>query len=252
MNTRTIAVTAMVAALAVVAILAVRPGSGPAVALGASGQDELTPFLRFSGVGTVQAKPDMAAVTVTTTAEAATTKAALTEVSRKMTVVLNAVKALKDPAIADDDIQSQGVATYPSGKRTERRHQASNSVQILVRAPEKAGAVLAAANAAGAEQVSGPTFTLEDRMAAESEALRKAIHDARAEADAAAAEMGAKVDRVVSVVELGANTQPYVTRAGFRDERGGALAADVDLSAPTPDGRLAVRTEVVVTFAYTR
>ena len=249
MNTRTLAVTAVVAALAVVAILAIRPGSGPAAALGASGQDELAPFLRFSGMGTVHAKPDTAAVTVTTTAEASTAKAALTEASRKMTAVLSAVKALQDPVIAEDDIQSQGVASYPIGKRTERRHQASNSVQILVRTPEKAGAVLTAANAAGADQVSGPSFSLEDRRAAENEALRKAIQDARAEADAAASEMGAKVDRIVSIVELGANAQPYRAEAGFRD---GALAVAVDQSAPTPDGTLDVRAEVVVTFAYTR
>ena len=48
------------------------------------------------------------------------------------------------------------------------------------RDPAKAGAALTIANDAGADEVSGPSFSLEDQHIAKGEAVRKAIQDARA------------------------------------------------------------------------
>jgi uncharacterized protein YggE len=65
----------------------------------------------------------------------------------------------------------------------------------------RAGEVLDAAVGSGATSVSGVRFDLKDRSAAEREALKKAVADARGRADAAAAGAGMKVERVVKIEE---------------------------------------------------
>ena len=63
------------------------------------------------------------------------------------------------------------------------------------------GEILDLAVGSGATSVSGVRFDLKDRAAAEREALKRAVADARARADAAAAGAGVKVDRVLRIEE---------------------------------------------------
>ena len=242
MNTRTVSIVAAVAALAALGVVLLRP-----VASAAGTSDDLPSYLRFTGTGIVTAAPDTALITVTTTGEAATSKEALDESSVAMKAVLARLQGLKQPEIADADVQSQGVSSYRDGTG-ERLHHASNSVQVTLHDPNAAGAVIAAANAAGAEQVGGPTFALEDRSAAASEAIREAIADARLRADAAAADMGVRVTRLVSLSDV----EPEGTAVAYQ----GAFAAAPDGGAlrsaavPTPEGTLEVRVRLVATFAH--
>jgi uncharacterized protein YggE len=78
---------------------------------------------------------------------------------------------------------------------------ARNSVEVRVDDVARAGDVLDAAVGSGATSVSGVRFDLKDRSVVERDALRKAVADARARADAAASGAGMKVDRVVRIEE---------------------------------------------------
>ena len=92
-----------------------------------------------------------------------------------------------------------------------KKWRAELSLNVKVRKIDDAGKLLTAANEAGADGVGGPSFSVDDTRAAYASALRQAIEDARAKAEAAAAQMGVKVGGVVSV----------------DDQAGGVLAADV-------------------------
>ena len=90
-----------------------------------------------------------------------------------------------------------------------KKWRAELSLNVKVRKIDDAGKLLTAANAAGADGVGGPSFSVDDTRAAYASALRQAIEDARAKAEAAAAQMGVKVGGVVSVDDqAGGVSQP--------------------------------------------
>ena len=120
-----------------------------------------------------------------------------------MNAVLEKIKTLGIPA---DAIQTVGYNLQPefdyqNGKQTLRGYVARNSVQVRVDALAKTGDVIGAAVGSGATSVSGVRFDLKDRDAAERQALRLAVRDARARADAAASGGGVTIDRVIRIEE---------------------------------------------------
>jgi uncharacterized protein YggE len=245
-----IAVLAGAAIVAGVPLLRHAESGAPAQALAATavpptstsgGADAgaLERYLRFEGDGSVTVKPDTAEVDVTTTGTAATSQDALAASSAAMEKVMARLAAL---GIARSDMQSSGVYTYHD--ETSGDYQASNSLAVTLHDPSQAGKVLAEASDAGADDVSGPSFSVADQDAAYRDALRKAMQDARAKADAAAAAMGVHVTGVVSVTD---QTQP--------DQPVPFMAAAAGRAASTPNvpiatGTLDVSASVVVVFGY--
>jgi len=73
---------------------------------------------------------------------------------------------------------------------------------VKVRDLATVGEVLDAAVAAGANQIWGVSFTVEDRTAAEADARAKAMADARARAEALAELAEVKVGEVLSISEV--------------------------------------------------
>ena len=78
----------------------------------------------------------------------------------------------------------------------------------------QSGAVLAAGNHAGADQVSGPDFSVKDQKEAYRTALREALADARQKADVIAQAMGGHVAGVLTVSEdNGSAPEPMYAKA---------------------------------------
>ena len=147
--------------------------------------------------------PDRAWVTIAAESRARTAPEAQRLNTDAMTAVLEKIKAAGIPA---DAIQTTGYNLQPefdyaNGKQTLRGYVARNQVQVRVDALAKTGDVIAAAVGTGATNVSGVRFDLKDRDAAEREALRLAVHDARRRADAAATGAGVQIDRVIRIEE---------------------------------------------------
>ena len=84
-------------------------------------------------------------------------------------------------------------------------YQATNSVQIRFRDIAKAGPILDALVAEGANQIDGPGLSLDKPDAALDEARTDAMRRARARADLYAAAAGLHVVRIVSIAEEGEN-----------------------------------------------
>lgn len=76
---------------------------------------------------------------------------------------------------------------------------ARNSLDVRVDDISRAGEVADAAVQAGATSIDGIRFDLKDRPAAEREAIRLAVADARGRAEAAAAGAGRVLDRILKI-----------------------------------------------------
>jgi len=244
-----IPLAALAGALAVAAFWAVKPSESPSGSSGVAQAAEastdpglLAPFLRFSGMDSVKVKPDQAELQATATATAGSSKAALDEASSKLQRVTERMRAL---GIADDDLSTDPVNTYQDWESKD--WTANVTLRVRVADVNRAGEILAEANAAGADSVSGPYFSLEDQDAAYNEAMKKAIENARTKAEAAATQMGVTVTGVVSVDETPGAGQPPVMMAA--DAAAAQESADAK-AVPVQMGDQEIFASVTVTFTY--
>ena len=196
-----------------------------------------------SGAGTTQAVPDTAEMSFGVTTLSANAKLALDEAAKSAAQIAS---ALKKQGIADEDIQTQDVSVYPQtvdqdGKQVITGYQASLSVRVKVRDIAKLGEVISAANAAGANDISGPTFTIDDPAPARAKAIDEAVADARKSAEAMAKAAGKSVGDVLSMSssDVGMVPGPMFSTS---DMAGAAK------SVPIEPGQLDVSASVVVVF----
>ena len=144
--------------------------------------------------------------------------------------------------MAKDDIQTQDVSVYP--RRNENNDvvgfSANGSVVATVRRLARAGAVVDAAVAAGADETSGPQFDRSSRSELTQKALREAFADARGKAEALASEAGASLGEARRIEESSQAPEP-VPLGAYR-----AVALDSTRIEP---GTQQSRATVTVTFS---
>ncbi len=162
-----------------------------------------------------------------------------------MTAVLGKLKAL---GLAADAIRTSGYDLQPefdyaNGKQTLRGYVARNAIEVRLDDIGRTGEVLDAAVGSGATSVGGVRFDLKDRAAAEREALKQAVADARGRAEAAASGAGMKVDRVLRIEEQ--RTSPPEPRPIMMMRQSAALQADA--APPMAPGELEIKAIVTMT-----
>ena len=219
------------------------------VALAGCGEASTTPAgaaantVTASGAGTTQAVPDTAEMSFGVTTTSPNAKSALDEASKSAEQIASAVKK---QGIAGEDVQTQDVSVYPqtvdqNGKQVITGYQASLNVRVKVRDISKLGEVISAANAAGANDISGPTFTVADPAPARAKAIEEAVDDARKSAEAMAKAAGKSVGGVLSMSSSDAGLVPG-PMYGTADMAGTAKAV------PIEPGQLDITANVVVVF----
>ena len=183
-----------------VAIPAVAQSVDPIPASGA--------VLSVAAQGRTTRVPDLATIRAGVVAQAPTAAAALADDAARMQRVL---AALKKAGIAPRDIATASVGLNPQYRYVDNQppaltgYKATNSVSIRFRDIARAGPILDALVAEGANQIDGPTLSLDDPDAALDEARTDAVKRARARADLYAAAAGLHVVRIVSIAEDGEN-----------------------------------------------
>ena len=202
------ATAALLAALALA--LVALAGCGAAATTGTTTAGATANTVTASGAGTAQAVPDTAEMSFGVTTTSPNAKSALDEASK---IAEQIASAVKKQGIADEDIQTQDVSVYPQtvdqdGKQVITGYQASLSVRVKVRDIAKLGEVISAANAAGANDISGPTFTVDDPAPARAQAIDEAVADARKSAEAMAKAAGKSVGEVLSMSSSDAGSVP--------------------------------------------
>lgn len=169
-----------------------------------------TPVIVTTGAATVQRAPDVAFITVTVESRAKSPREAQQLNAESMAAVQ---RRLADARIAREALRTLGLSLdqefdMANGRRTPRGFVARNVVEVRVDDVSRIGEIADVVVAAGATSLGGIRFDLRDRAAAEHEALRQAVQDARARADAAAAGAGRSIDRVLRIEDLRAEIAP--------------------------------------------
>jgi len=209
-------------------------------------------LLTVTAEGSSTRTPDLATYSAGVTTQGATASEALTSNSAQMKRVIG---ALKQAGIADRDIQTSNLnlnpvyaqpkrtpdGNYEDGPQRIVGYQATNTVSVRQRKIEEMGKVVDALVKAGANQVNGPNFMINEPEAAMNEARTAAMKDARARADLYARAAGLRVARIVSISELGGFVPQTVMYA--RKE-----AMDVSAAPPVAAGELEMKANVTVQF----
>jgi uncharacterized protein YggE len=179
----------------------------PGLAVGQATEPE-PGSLTVHGTGSVDVTPDRASFAFGTVSQARTAAAAL---QASADAVARVVGALRRVGISQADIQTADVSLSPrwsENGETIIGYTASNSVTATIRRLGQAGAVVDAAVAAGANQMSGPNLVPSDLRSAYRDAMRAAVADARAKAQALAAASGGTPGRITAIAEGSAAPPP--------------------------------------------
>jgi uncharacterized protein YggE len=182
-----------------------------AASLPAAAGAQATPVAAIAGTrldvnatGETTRVPDIAIISAGVVTRAATATAALEQNAARMERVR---AALKRAGIADRDIQTSNISLNPEYRYVQDQppkltgYTASNQVNVRFRDIRSTGAVLDALVAEGANQINGPTLTIDKPEAALDEARTKALGVGRARADLYARALGMRVVRLISVSE---------------------------------------------------
>ncbi len=194
-----------------------------------------------SGSGKVSATPDEATMSFGVNARATDAGKALASASK---VAEKITAAVAKAGVDKKDIQTSGVNLYPqtnsSGKITG--YDANLSLSVKVRDLDSIGKVIAAANAAGANNISGPGFGIADDSAYRAQAIEKAVADARKSAEAMAKAAKRSVGDVLSI------TSSNVSVPGpFYDFSGAAKSATLE-RVPIEPGQLDITADLTIVF----
>lgn len=217
----------------------------PAIAQGST-------LLTVSADGRSTRTPDLAVFSAGVTTQGSTAGEAMSANAAAMNKVF---AALKKAGIADKDVQTSNInlnpvygqpVIGPNGQMVQEPriigYQANNSVSVKQRNLKAMGGVLDALVAAGANNVNGPSFQVDDVDAAQDEARVAAMTKARARANLYARAAGLRVVRVISISEGGGYAPPPMPVMYAK-----AQMAD---AAPTPIAVGEVESQVNVTVQF--
>lgn len=209
------------------------------------------PVVELSVYESVDVAPDTATIGAGVTTEAATATEALRQNSAEMQKVIARIKAL---GVAEKDIQTTGInlnARYDYDQQTQRQvfrgYQVSNRVSVILRKIDDTGRVLDALVAAGANDLSGPNFSIDDDTAAKDAARSRAVARAEAQAKAYAAMLGYDGAKVLSISESITGNGPMPEMAKAR----GMMVMSAD-AAPVQPGMIAAGVSLSITYELVR
>jgi len=221
--------------------------SGPVVAAGNT-------FLSVSADGRVARAPDLAMFTAGVTSQGKTAGEALSANSADMNKV---IAALKKAGIADKDIQTSNLnlnpiyapqRPQPDGTVIPAQpeiigYQVSNMVTVRQRNLAQFGRVIDTLVNAGANQVNGPSFEIDNADAALDEARTDAMKKARARAELYARAAGLRVVRILTISEGGGYSPPQPVMYARAE-----MMKDAGAPTPVAAGEVALSVSVQVTF----
>jgi uncharacterized protein YggE len=217
----------------------------PAVASSQQNTTPEPPVVVTSGEGLVQAVPDRAWITITAESRAGNPRDAQRRNAEAMTPVID---KLRTAGISSDAIRTIGYDLqqewdYVNNQRTSRGYVARNTIDVRVDSIDRVGELLEMAVGSGATSVGGVRFDLKNRAKLERDALRLAVEDARARADAAAAGAGRSIDRVLRIDAQSGGAPVPMPRVAMLREQAASEAP------PIAAGQMEILVHVTLTSA---
>ena len=211
------------------------------------------PEIVTTGMGEARIAPDRAVVMIGVQSRATTAAAAATENARKLRAVRDTLVAM---GIAAEQLATMNYSVHPEqvfdreGQRPRiTGYVVQNMLRVEVRQMDRAGAVLDAALARGANQIHSFDFYASNTDQARRSALNDAVSKARADAEVAARAAGGSLGALQELIVGGAGGP--IPRSNAMRMRGD-VAMEAAAAAPTPvePGQEVVRTYVTVRWQF--
>ena len=206
-----------------------------------------TNTVSFSGEGKVVAKPDITKVNLSIVTDALTSKIAQDENSKKSKALTD---YLKKQNIDDKDVKTTGYNIYPQyrypqygGQPTITGYQVNQSMEVKIRDLDKVSNILDGVVGAGANQVNGLSFEIDDPEALKAEARAKAIADAKKKANELKSQVGISLGKIVNFSE---NTGGYPVPMYYdaKLEGRGGMGGGGGPSVPTGENEIVVSVSI--------
>jgi uncharacterized protein YggE len=202
--------------------------------------------IEVSGVGEVQAPPDVAFIELAVETTGKSAEAATQENAKRMQAV---IAALQGSGAPKDAIGTRQLQVYPVYRQQERGggqavidgYRATNGVEVRIKDLTKIGKLVDVGLAKGANRVDQVRFQLEARERPRAQAFQMAVEKAKTAAQVVAAALGVKLGRAVRVEVGDAGSRPMPTP--FRAMR---MAESADTPV-LPDAQT-VREQVLVVY----
>lgn len=240
-------VLTVTAVLALVVALLLAPVSAWAQASPQSNAASRT--ITVVGEGTIPVEPDIARATIGVDVLQDSVREASAENRAAVEAVM---QALQQQGIAHEDMQTSGFSVFaerygPEGPldEEETRYRVTNSVSVTIRELERVGTVLDAAVEAGANNIYGVEFNLEDTDTVEAEARRLAVADAAEKAAQLADYAQVPLGELLTISQVVGGAGVYLGVSGqFAAGLGGGGGG-----TPITPGQIQVTELVQVTYA---
>jgi len=223
----------------------------PAVATAQSQTDDGDTFrnsISVTGTGRVKAEPDVADISLGVTKQGDEAAEAANKAAEAMESM---IAALLEMGIDEADIQTTSLSLSPlydwnNEPATIEGWEANNMVLVTIRDIESVGAVVDAATAAGATNVNGISFRVEDPTESEMSAREAAVADARAKAETLAAAADVTITGIISISESG--SEPPMPIYMDRGEMAFAAAEDSMAKTPVMPGEVELSVDVFIQY----
>ncbi len=198
--------------------------------------------VQASGSATRNVNPDMAQLNVGVVTQATTAQAAADQNAATTDAVIKALQSVLSSAGTIKTLYYSISPRYVTsgGQQTLAGYIVTNTLQVTTTIVGRVGPLIDAANAAGANNISGPYFGLQNPDPEVQLALRDAAKEALAHASAIAGGLGAKIGNVVSAQE-GSTVRPFVDASG--------AGPTASVATPIQTGTVSVSATVTVTVA---
>lgn len=214
-----------------------------AMALPVAAQDAV-PSVSVSGEGVVESAPDVATLRVSVVTEDGSIRTATDANAQRMKAVRDAILAVGVPQsrLRTEQFSVQPFHAAAKDGRTPQitGYTVRNTLAVRIKGTQLIGTVIEKAGTAGANEIYGPEFSVDENPETLADARMRAVKDARAKAEAYASGLGASLGRVLSVTESDAVRPP---RPFMADMRASAMSAP-----PIEAGTQDIRAKVTVTW----
>jgi hypothetical protein len=210
--------------------------------------------ISVNGNGSAAGTPDIATMEIGVETRNADVRAAFAENNATIDAVIN---ALVNAGVAREDIRTTGVNMYFErfgmmgpmdgfGEEATPSYVINNIVRVVLRDTDSIGDVMSSAIEAGANNIYGLNFGIEDRSDLESEARAEAMANALTHATELAELAGAELGDILIVSEGWSGGSPFdVVNMAERGLGGGG-------GAPIEPGQLSVQVQLQVTYRLNR
>jgi len=202
--------------------------------------------ISVTGTSEVFLTPDIAYISIGVHSEAESAKAAFEANNSQTQAVIDAIKG---QAVEAKDIQTTNFSIYqnqkysPTGEDLGTYFMTDNTVYVTIRDITKIGDILDASVSAGANNIYGITFDVQDKSSVLASGRDQAVADARSQAEQLVTAIGASLGEVQTISYYSSSPGPY-----YYDGRGMGGAAVEAASVPISPGQLTLTVSVNISY----